>query len=121
MMDHLAQLSADPDMKPVVTFLIASTFFALIVAFGALIYVADRDRLRIEPTEFDFSNLPGFSRDQLERIARMPLPPVDRDPRTFTIRHTSPEVALRSKHAGDASCIPSGVAGVFRSGARHGS
>ena len=121
MMAQLADLSADPAMKPVVTVLIAAAFIALMIAFGALVYIADRDRLRIEPMEFDFSSLPGFSRDQLERIARMPLPPVDQDPRAFTLHRSSPEVALRPKRAGDASCIPSGVAGVFRSGARHGS
>lgn len=119
MMEQLAQLIADPAMKPVVALLVASTCVALIIAFCALIYVADRDRLRIEPNEFDFSNIPGFSRDQLEQIARMPQPPVDRDPHAFTLHRSSPEVALRPKRAGDASCIPSGVAGVSRSGARH--
>jgi hypothetical protein len=120
-MEQLAQFSADPAMKPAVTVLIAAACIALIIVFFALVYVADRDRLRIEPTEFDFSNLPGFSRDQLERIARMPLPPVDQDPRAFTIHHTSPEVTLRSKRAGTVFHIPSGGAGVSTSGARHGS
>lgn len=126
-----ADLIADPDAKSVATLLIAMSCLALIAAFAAVIYFADRNRIRIDPYEHDFSNLPGFSRDQLERIARMPTPPRDEQsypfvrapiapPWSFNSR-TSPEVALRSKHAGTASPIPSGGAGVSQAGARRGS
>ncbi len=120
---------AEQDAKSVATFLIAMACLALIVAFALVIYFADRDRIRIDPYETDFSNLPGFSRDQLERIARMPVPPTDDQPRYFRPLYsshvidsrTSPEVALRTKHAGTASPIPSGGAGVSHPGARRGS
>ncbi|MCF2522344.1 hypothetical protein [Bradyrhizobium sp. G127] len=71
MMDHLAQFLAGQDAKSVAVFLLAMACLAIVVAFAGLIYFADRDRVRIDPCEHDFSNLPGFSRDQLEQIARM--------------------------------------------------
>lgn len=122
---------ADQDAKSIVIFMIAMCCLAVVVAVCVLICLADRDRVRIDPNEHDFSKLPGFSRDQLERIARMPVPPLDEQPRilrgrfepswAFESSRSSPEVALRSKRAGTVSPLPSDGAGVSQSGARRGS
>lgn len=121
MITAAADFIADQDAESVVVFLMAMCCLAIVVAIAVLIYLADRDRVHVDPCEHDFSDLPGFSREQLERVARMPVPPANTDPSPFSLDRSSPEVALRPKRAGTVSPIPSGGAGVSSSGARRGS
>ena len=115
----LATIIFDADGIDPATLIIAAcvTICALLVLLTlVLVGFVDRDRVRIDPHEAAFGDVPGFSREQLLRFQAdsqpVYLPPV------LDFRSSSEDVALRSKRAGAADHIPSGGAGVSRPGDR---
>lgn len=84
----------------------------LVLALIALMVIGEKRRVRIDPMSEPFGDVPGFSAEQLRKIARMPVPPHgDPQRRSFTHSPASRGVALRVQNAGAVSHIPSGGAG----------
>lgn len=83
--------------------------FALALLIGGTLYVTallmQRNRVRLadDPMLNPFGDMPGFSDEQLRRVARMPIPPHHDDHYGHSLG-----VALRVKDGGAGFHIPSG-------------
>lgn len=102
-------MSIDPVFLAKASAIATASF--LIVALLLILILGEKRRVRIDPMQQPFGDIPGWSADELRKYARMPIPPFGDDQRR-SFNRASRGVALRVQDAGTVSPIPSGGAGT---------